>query len=39
MKSVRRLLVWAILTCAASQAESVPGAALKLNYRTRVEAF
>ena len=39
MKSVPRLLLCAILWCAASQAESVPGAALKLNFRTRVEAF
>jgi len=39
MKSGRQLLVCAILSCAASQADSVPGAALKLNLRTRVEAF
>ena len=39
MKSVRRLLLYTIYLCAASRAASVPGAALKLNLRTRVEAF
>jgi nicotinamidase-related amidase len=39
MTRVRRFLVCAVVLCAASQAASVPGAALKLNLRTRVEAF
>jgi len=39
MKRGRQVLICAIVSCAAALAASVPGSALKLNFRTRVEAF